>query len=111
MGKETGFLEIERQDRGYADPKERIAHYREFTLPHSEEGLKNQAARCMDCGIPYCHNGCPVNNQIPDWNHLVYEADWREALGKFVKVMPRDYALALKQLEAEREEAATVAAE
>ena len=71
MGKETGFLEIERQDRGYADPGERIRHYKEFTLPHSEDGLKNQAARCMNCGIPYCHNGCPVNNQIPDWNHLV----------------------------------------
>ncbi len=80
MGKATGFLEIERKDRGYADPAERIRHYREFTLPHSEDGLKNQAARCMDCGIPYCHNGCPVNNMIPDWNHLVYEGDWREAL-------------------------------
>jgi glutamate synthase (NADPH) small chain len=81
MGKDTGFLEIERQDRGYADPRERIRHYKEFTIPHSEDGLKNQAARCMDCGIPYCHNGCPVNNMIPDWNHLVYEGDWREALG------------------------------
>src|SRR5688572_26634444 len=80
MGKVTGFLEIERQDRSYADPQERIRHYREFTLPHSEDGLKNQAARCMDCGIPYCHNGCPVNNMIPDWNHLVYEGDWRDAL-------------------------------
>src|SRR6478735_10542197 len=80
MGKETGFLEIDRQDRGYADPQERVRHYREFTVPHSEEGLRNQAARCMNCGIPYYHNGCPVNNMIPDWNHLVYEADWREAL-------------------------------
>jgi len=80
MGKETGFLEIEREDRTYADPKERVGHYREFVIPHSEEGLKNQAARCMNCGIPYCHNGCPVNNQIPDWNHLVYESDWRSAL-------------------------------
>jgi len=80
MGKETGFLEIGREDRTYADPKERIRHYREFVVPHSEEGLKNQAARCMNCGIPYCHNGCPVNNQIPDWNHLVYEGDWRNAL-------------------------------
>jgi len=80
MGKETGFLEIERQDRTYADPKERIRHYREFAIPHSEEGLQNQAARCMNCGIPYCHTGCPVNNQIPDWNHLVYEGDWRAAL-------------------------------
>jgi glutamate synthase (NADPH/NADH) small chain len=80
MGKETGFLELERQDRTYADPKERIQHYKEFVIPHSEDGLKNQASRCMNCGIPYCHNGCPVNNQIPDWNHLVYEGDWRNAL-------------------------------
>jgi glutamate synthase (NADPH/NADH) small chain len=80
MGKVTGFLEIERQDRTYADPGERVRHYQEFVLPHSEDGLKNQAARCMDCGIPYCHNGCPVNNMIPDWNHLVYEGDWRDAL-------------------------------
>jgi glutamate synthase (NADPH/NADH) small chain len=79
MGKETGFLEIERQDSKYADPKERIRHYKEFMIPHSEDGLRNQAARCMNCGIPYCHNGCPVNNMIPDWNHLVYEADWKEA--------------------------------
>jgi len=80
MGKETGFLEIDRQDRTYADPKERIRHYKEFVIPHSEEGLKNQAARCMNCGIPYCHNGCPVNNMIPDWNHLVYESDWKDAV-------------------------------
>src|SRR5687767_9914266 len=80
MGKDTGFLEIERQDRGYADPRERIRHYKEFMIPHSEDGLRNQAARCMNCGIPYCHNGCPVNNQIPDWNHLVYEGDWKDAL-------------------------------
>ena len=80
MGKDTGFLEIDRQDRGYADPRERIRHYREFTIPHSDDGLKNQAARCMNCGIPYCHNGCPVNNQIPDWNDLVYKGDWLKAL-------------------------------
>jgi len=80
MGKETGFLEIDRQDRTYADPQERIRHYKEFVIPHSEEGLKNQAARCMNCGIPYCHNGCPVNNMIPDWNHLVYESDWKDAV-------------------------------
>ncbi len=80
MGKDTGFLEIERKDRSYADPKERLGHYREFIVPHSEDGLKNQAARCMNCGIPYCHNGCPVNNMIPDWNDLVYSGDWREAL-------------------------------
>jgi len=80
MGKETGFLEIDRQDRTYDDPKERLKHYKEFVIPHSENALRNQAARCMNCGIPYCHNGCPVNNIIPDWNHLVYEGDWKNAL-------------------------------
>ncbi|PZU15468.1 MAG: glutamate synthase [Citromicrobium sp.] len=80
MGKETGFLELGRQDRSYADPRERLGHYNEFIVPHSEEALRAQASRCMNCGIPYCHNGCPVNNVIPDWNHLVYEADWKNAL-------------------------------
>lgn len=80
MGKDTGFLEIEREERLYAPVEERLAHYREFTVPQAESALKGQAARCMNCGIPYCHSGCPVNNIIPDWNHLVYEGDWREAL-------------------------------
>ena len=79
MGKTTGFLEIDRSDRAYADPKERLTHYREFVIPMSEEKIRGQAARCMNCGIPYCHNGCPVNNQIPDWNDLVYHGDWQEA--------------------------------
>jgi glutamate synthase (NADPH) small chain len=80
MGKETGFLELDRQDRSYADPQERLHHYKEFVIPHAEPALKAQASRCMNCGIPYCHNGCPVNNIIPDWNHLVYEGDWQAAL-------------------------------
>ncbi|MEO5706802.1 MAG: glutamate synthase subunit beta [Alteraurantiacibacter sp.] len=80
MGKETGFLELDRQDRTYADPKERLHHYKEFVIPHAEGALRSQASRCMNCGIPYCHNGCPVNNIIPDWNHLVYEDDWQNAL-------------------------------
>jgi len=80
MGKETGFLELDRQDRTYADPKERVGHYHEFVVPHAEPALRAQASRCMNCGIPYCHNGCPVNNIIPDWNHLVYEGDWQNAL-------------------------------
>jgi glutamate synthase (NADPH/NADH) small chain len=80
MGKVTGFLEIDRQDRKYAPASDRIRHYKEFILPLSEEATRDQAARCMNCGIPYCHNGCPVNNQIPDWNDLVYKADWQEAL-------------------------------
>ena len=80
MGKETGFLELDRKDRTYADPQERLKHYKEFVIPHAEGDLKAQASRCMNCGIPYCHNGCPVNNIIPDWNHLVYEGDWKNAL-------------------------------
>ncbi len=79
MGKVTGFLEIDRQDRKYAPASDRIRHYKEFVLPLSEAATKEQASRCMNCGIPYCHNGCPVNNQIPDWNDLVYRDDWEEA--------------------------------
>ena len=79
MGKVTGFLEIDRRDRRYLPASDRIRHYGEFTIPLSQEATRDQAARCMNCGIPYCHNGCPVNNQIPDWNDLVYRGDWREA--------------------------------
>ncbi len=79
MGKVTGFLEIDRQERRYRPAADRIRNYKEFVIPLSDEGTKDQAARCMDCGIPYCHNGCPVNNQIPDWNDLVYNGDWAEA--------------------------------
>ncbi|MCJ7598485.1 MAG: glutamate synthase subunit beta [Methyloceanibacter sp.] len=79
MGKITGFLEIDREDRHYEPAADRVRHYREFIIPPSEGDLTSQAGRCMDCGIPYCHTGCPVNNQIPDWNDLVYHLDWREA--------------------------------
>jgi glutamate synthase (NADPH/NADH) small chain len=79
MGKVTGFLEFERASTKYAPVAERVKHWREFVLPPSEEDTKTQAARCMDCGIPYCHTGCPVNNQIPDWNDLVYHGDWKRA--------------------------------
>jgi glutamate synthase (NADPH/NADH) small chain len=79
MGKITGFLEIDRQDRAYAPAADRVRHYREFVVPLEDGEVGRQASRCMDCGIPYCHNGCPVNNQIPDWNDLVYHGDWREA--------------------------------
>ena len=80
MGKPTGFLEIERRDRGYEKPEERLKNWNEFVKPLPENELKDQAARCMNCGIPFCHNGCPVNNMIPDWNHLVYSDDWKVAL-------------------------------
>ncbi|QCI63845.1 glutamate synthase subunit beta [Phreatobacter stygius] len=79
MGKVTGFLEVDRQDRRYAPAGDRIRHYREFVIPLSEESTRNQASRCMNCGIPFCHTGCPVNNQIPDWNDLVYQGNWEEA--------------------------------
>ncbi len=80
MGKITGFIEIERRDRPYAPVPERIKVYREFIRPLSEEEMAKQGARCMDCGIPFCQTGCPVNNIIPDWNDLVYRNAWREAL-------------------------------
>ncbi|HTN63027.1 MAG TPA: glutamate synthase subunit beta [Devosia sp.] len=81
MGKVTGFLEIEREDPRYEPASDRIRHFGEFTIPMSEGRLVDQAARCMDCGVPYCHGdtGCPVNNQIPDWNDLVYGGNWQEA--------------------------------
>jgi glutamate synthase (NADPH/NADH) small chain len=79
MGKITGFLEYERSDRHYQPVEERIKHWHEFVLPLPEAQTRTQAARCMDCGIPYCHVGCPVNNQIPDWNDLVYRGNWQEA--------------------------------
>ena len=79
MGKITGFMEFERHDRGYRAVEERLQHWREFVVPLSEADPDVQASRCMDCGIPYCHTGCPVNNQIPDWNDLVYREQWRTA--------------------------------
>jgi len=79
VGKVTGFLEFERSDRHYAPVEERIRNFREFVVPLPQTELREQAARCMNCGIPYCHTGCPVNNQIPDWNDLVYLGDWKEA--------------------------------
>jgi glutamate synthase (NADPH/NADH) small chain len=79
MGKPTGFKEFDRQDRKYAPVEERVKHFRDFVVPLAPEELNKQAARCMDCGIPFCHNGCPVNNIIPDFNDLVYRNEWKEA--------------------------------
>jgi len=79
MGKVTGFLEIDRHDRKYKPAADRIRNYKEFVIPLGDTETKNQAARCMDCGIPFCHTGCPVNNQIPDWNDLVYSGNWEQA--------------------------------
>src|ERR1700730_12121372 len=80
MGKPTGFLEYERHDRPYEKPDIRRHSWREFVKPLPDPETRTQAARCMDCGIPFCHNGCPVNNLIPDWNNLVYRDQWQAAL-------------------------------
>lgn len=84
MGKVTGFLELDRQDRKYRPASDRIRNFKEFVIPLPDQTLMDQAGRCMDCGIPFCHDvkgmkGCPVNNQIPDWNDLVYRGDWERA--------------------------------
>jgi glutamate synthase (NADPH/NADH) small chain len=80
MGKPTGFLEFERQDRDYAPVAERLKHYREFVEPLPDAELRHQGGRCMDCGTPFCHPACPVNNIIPDWNDLTYNGEARRAL-------------------------------
>jgi glutamate synthase (NADPH/NADH) small chain len=80
MGKVTGFLEFERQEEAYQPVEARKQHYREFVLRLSDDQAKVQGARCMDCGVPFCMNGCPVNNVIPDFNDLVYQQDWKRAI-------------------------------
>lgn len=82
MGKVTGFLEIDRQVPKYRPASDRVRNFREFLIPMSDGEVAKQAARCMDCGIPYCHGdtGCPVHNQIPDWNDLIFNDDWEEAV-------------------------------
>jgi glutamate synthase (NADPH) small chain len=83
MGKVTGFMEFERLEEGYKPVAERVKHYKEFVIGLDDKQAKTQAARCMDCGTPFCNSGCPVNNIIPDFNDLVYQgkpADWKEAI-------------------------------
>lgn len=80
MGKPTGFLEFQRVSETYEKTEIRVAHYKEFVPALKDDEAKTQGARCMDCGIPFCNNGCPVNNIIPDWNDLVYRGKWREAI-------------------------------
>ena len=80
MGKPTGFMEFQRLSEGYQPVEARLKHYKEFVGHLSDEDAKIQGARCMDCGIPFCNNGCPVNNIIPDWNDLVYRGKWEEAI-------------------------------
>ena len=79
MGKVTGFMDYAPRERSYENVEDRVEHYREFLIPLPDAELSRQGARCMDCGIPYCHQGCPVNNIIPDWNDLVYRREWKRA--------------------------------
>lgn len=80
MTNPTGFLDIARHDRAYRPVEERLKHWAEFVEPLPETEVRLQAERCMDCGVPFCHSGCPVNNYIPDWNDLVSRGEWRAAL-------------------------------
>ena len=80
MGKIRGFIEYDRLKEPVVDPKKRINNYKEFTIKVNEKKLQDQGARCMDCGVPFCHSGCPLGNMIPDFNDAVYENDWRRAL-------------------------------
>ncbi|MFO7746322.1 MAG: glutamate synthase subunit beta [Orrella sp.] len=80
MGKITGFIELKRLKEAYEAPEARVKHWKEFVMRLSDDEAGKQSARCMDCGIPFCNTGCPVNNIIPDWNDLVYHQQWREAL-------------------------------
>lgn len=91
MGKPTGFMEYDRVEDGKRDPLERVGDWNEFLVQIGDDQLQTQGARCMDCGVPFCHTGemigrlatgCPVNNLIPEWNHLVYQGKWREALDR-----------------------------
>ena len=138
MGKPTGFMEFERLNEAYDPVEQRLKHYKEFVHTLNDEDAKIQGARCMDCGIPFCNNGCPVNNVIPDWNDLVYRGNWEQAIrvlhstnnfpeftgsprakailadwdsfrGKFVKVYPNEYRRALKELAAAKLEQKEIA--
>ena len=79
MGKVTGFKEFERQDETYTSVIDRVKNYKEFTVPLSEKEITKQGSRCMDCGIPFCHSGCPLGNLIPDFNHMVHQGEWQKA--------------------------------
>ena len=80
MGEQGAFLKIERQNFEYRDPADRVKDYKEFLVPKPVPELRVQGARCMECGIPFCHNGCPLGNLIPDWNDLVYRDRWFDAI-------------------------------
>ena len=79
MGKITGFKEFERQDETFTSVKDRVKNYKEFTVPLVDKEITKQGSRCMDCGIPFCHSGCPLGNLIPDFNHMVHQGEWQKA--------------------------------
>jgi len=87
MGKPTGFMEYPKKSVPYRDAGERVGDFREIFTAPADEHLRNQGARCMDCGVPFCQsdNGCPIDNLIPEWNDLVYQGRWREALDRLHK--------------------------
>ena len=87
MGKPTGFMEYPRKPVPYRDEQERLGDYKEIYTDPSEQRLRRQGARCMDCGVPFCQSddGCPIDNLIPEWNHLVYQGRWQEALERLHK--------------------------
>src|SRR5437588_1245989 len=85
MGKLGAFLQIERHGIPQRDPRERAHDYREFLLTRPVAELREQGARCMDCGVPFCHNGCPLGNLIPDWNDLVYRDRWHDAIARLTR--------------------------
>ena len=80
MGKTTGFIDVDRKEREYESVTSRVNHFKEFIVPLKSSEVSKQGSRCMDCGIPYCHQGCPVNNLIPEWNDLAFKKDWERAL-------------------------------
>ena len=82
MGKVTGFIEFKRDKQPYRPVEERVHDWKQVMLPWPADALRKQGARCMDCGIPFCHQGCPLGNLIPDWNDLVYRDKWREAIDR-----------------------------
>ncbi|MCR4332470.1 MAG: hypothetical protein NUV34_07205, partial [Sulfuricaulis sp.] len=82
MGKITGFIEFHRAKQLYRPVAERVRDWKQVMRPFPEDELKKQGARCMDCGIPFCHQGCPLGNIIPDWNDLVYRGQWQEAIDR-----------------------------
>src|ERR1700741_940670 len=99
MGKITGFLEFDRVEESYEAKESRKKHYREFIPPLADEQAKQQGARCMDCGIPFCMSGCPVNNIIPDWNDLVYRQNWKEALDTLHSLNINNDPVGIKSIE------------